>query len=133
MIAVDTSVWIDFLRDHRTGPVRLLRELIRQKPESIALVDITFAEILRGLNTDQAHEADRLLSLLNVLQSQWKQDYKAAAGLHRAARSAGLVVHSTIGCLIAAVCIRENVPLLHSDADFTNLAQIAPLSVVNIA
>ena len=32
-------------------------------------------------------------------------------------------------CMIAAVCIREGVPLLHDDADFDRIADVSDLKV----
>lgn len=57
-------------------------------------------------------------------------DNRAAAGLHRAARESGVTIRGTVGCLIAAICIREGATLLHADADFDRLAEISELSTV---
>lgn len=38
-------------------------------------------------------------------------------------------VRRSTDCLIAAVCIRESVPLLHDDVDFQRIADVSELQV----
>lgn len=130
MIAVDSSVWIDFFNGQDTQKVGVLRAFLREQPDAVALVDIAFTEVLQGLREDRAGRVEELLSGLPVLCAEWKHDYRAAAGIYRAARRSGFKPRGTIGCLIAAVCMRADVPLLHSDADFDRLAKITALSVI---
>lgn len=130
MIAVDSTVWVDFINDKRTGSVELLREMIKQRPESVLMMDLVYTEILRGLNDRDVPRVEGLLSAFDMLKLQHMADFRAAAGLYRAARSAGFTIRGTVDCLIAAMCIRENVPLLHNDVDFDRLAEVATLSVV---
>ncbi len=49
--------------------------------------------------------------------------------LYRACRQNGATVRKLIDCLIAAVAIRANVPILHADADFDTLAHHTSLRV----
>jgi len=130
MIAVDSSVWIDFFNGRPTAQVGMLKQIIRQQPDQVALVDVVFAEVMQGLREDRAWQIDRLLCALPVLRSEWKHDYKAAVGLYRAARKSGFTPRGTGDCLIAAVCIRADVPLLHCDKNFDRMAQISELSVI---
>lgn len=130
MIAVDTSVWVDFLRGRPTPAVRFLRDLAAIEPSQIVLVDVVVTEVLRGLRDDQVKEVEERLFAFGVLRLQRIADFRAAAGLYRAARRTGVTIRSTIDCLIAAVCIREDVPLLHSDIDFDRLAKITTLRTV---
>ena len=51
----------------------------------------------------------------------------AAAKLYRQCRAKGVTVRSTIDCLIAQLCIRDNLPLLAKDRDFTQMAKVVPL------
>ena len=130
MIAVDSSVWIDFLNARQTPKVGVFKQFLRQQPDQVALVDIVFVEVMQGLRADRVRRVDGLLSGLPVLRSEWKHDYKAAVGIYRAARASGFTPRGTIDCLIAAICMRADVPLLHSDADFDRLATITALSVI---
>jgi hypothetical protein len=74
--------------------------------------------------------AERLLLNFDILRLEGLDDFRSAALLYRAARWEGLTTRRTTDCLIAAVCIREDRPLLHNDADFTHLTLVSPLSVV---
>jgi predicted nucleic acid-binding protein len=56
-------------------------------------------------------------------------DYDDAAALYRTCRRAGTTVRRLIDCLIAAVAIRADVPVLHADADFAALARHTSLRV----
>jgi predicted nucleic acid-binding protein len=42
-----------------------------------------------------------------------------------------VTIRRTLDCLIASVCVREDLPLLHADADFDRLAACTPLRVVS--
>ena len=130
MIAVDTSVWVDFLRGQPTPPVKVLRELVATKPNEVVLVDVVLTEVLRGLREEDVQRVEQRLFAFNILRLERIADFRAAADLYRAARRTGMTIRSTIDCLIAAVCIREDVPLLHSDVDFDRLAKITTLRTV---
>jgi predicted nucleic acid-binding protein len=131
MIAVDTSVWIDFFCGRPTPAVLCLKECLNVEPTGILLVDLVLTEILQGITreADVARVEERLAEF-DVLRLQHMADFRAAAGLYRAVRQRGHTIRSTIDCLIAAMCIREDVPLLHSDKDFDRLADMTTLSVV---
>lgn len=134
MIIVDTSVWIDFFRGKPTPAVLHLKELAAEQPGSIALVDLVLAELLQGVRTEtDAARVEARLSKFDMFRLTHMADFRAAAGLYRAARRAGITIRSTIDCLIAAVCIREDVPLLHSDRDFERLEQLTTLAVVKVS
>jgi predicted nucleic acid-binding protein len=130
MIAVDTSVWVDFLHGQPTPPVTVLRELVATRPNEVVLVDVVLTEVLRGLREEDVQRVEQRLFAFPILRLERIADFRAAAGLYRAARRTGMTIRSTIGCLIAAVCIREDVPLLHSDVDFDRLAKITTLRTV---
>ena len=50
-------------------------------------------------------------------------DYDDAAALYRICRRNGETVRKLIDCLIAAVAIRSNAMILHSDGDFAALSR----------
>ncbi len=129
MIVVDTTVWVDFFRGADEPHVAELVALIEQDA-GVALTDVILTEVLQGLRTDrQARRVEQHLSAFDILPLEHLDDFTRAARLYRTARAKGYTVRKTIDCLIAAVCIRERVPLLHNDADFHRLAAVAPLLV----
>lgn len=132
MIAVDSSVWIDYFRDSPTPQVELLDSYLADRASDVVLVDVVVTEVLCGLRDEHVERVEQMLLDLPVMQMRWLSDFRAAAGLYRAARKTGVTIRSTVDCMIAAVCIRERVPLLHNDADFDRLADISELSTIRV-
>jgi predicted nucleic acid-binding protein len=129
MIVVDTSVWIDVLGGRRTRQARRCVELI-EAGDPVALTDVIFAEILRGLRSDdEAKLVEQHLRAFPVMRLEGLDDFALAASLYRTARLAGVTIRNTLDCLIAAPCVRTGAPLLHSDADFDRLASCSSLKV----
>lgn len=130
MIVVDTSVWIDFFRAADTWQVhRLTQQLDADQP--IALTDIVFSELLQGVRDERAvRRVERRLLAHDLLTLEPLADHRRAARLYRICRRKGVTIRRTLDCLIASVCIRERVPLLHADADFDRLATHTSLRVV---
>ena len=129
MIVVDTTVWIDFFNDRDEPHVRSFVDLV-DKDEGVALTDVIMTEILQGLRSEvDVRRVERRLAPFEVLRLVPMDDFKLAASLHRAARSRGITIRKTVDCLIAAVCVRESVPILHHDVDFDRLAVCTDLMV----
>jgi predicted nucleic acid-binding protein len=131
VIVVDTSVWIDFFAGRDTAHVDYLSRCLDTGETDVALTDIILTEILQGLRTDRdAQRVDERVSVFEVLRLRDLSDYRRAAALYRSARRQGVTVRRTSDCLIAAVCVREQVPLLHADKDFDHLARVTELGIV---
>ncbi|MFP4513652.1 MAG: PIN domain nuclease [Acidimicrobiales bacterium] len=122
MILVDTSAWVEFLRDTGT-PV--CAEVDRLLAGELATCDVIRMEVLAGAR-DEPHLRDLrgLLARATVLPTT-PADYERAATLYRACRSRGETVRKLIDCLIGAVTIRHQTPILHADVDFDVLARHA--------
>jgi predicted nucleic acid-binding protein len=124
VILIDTSAWIEFLRD--TGsPV--CEEVDRLLAADIAICDAVRMEVLAGAR-DAAHlRALRALLARATMLPTDSEDYETAAALYRTCRRRGESVRTLVDCLIAAVAIREGAPVLQSDRDFEALARHTPL------
>lgn len=131
MIVVDTSVWIDLFAARDTPQVGYLWRCLDGEDEDVALTDIILTEILQGLRTDrEVQRVGERLSVFEVLRLRDLSDFRLAAALYRSARRHGVTVRRTNDCLIAAVCVREQVPLLHAGHDFDHLARVTELGTV---
>jgi predicted nucleic acid-binding protein len=129
VIAVDTTVWIDFFNGAGTPEDRHLPQLITTG-RSLALTDLIFCEILQGIRKDAAFERTRgLLLWYPILRMERLATFEHASQIYHTCRKQGLTVRKTIDCLIAALCIEEGVELFHKDADFNAIARVAPLKV----
>ena len=126
MILVDTSAWIEFLRGTGSPACFRVEDVLQFE---IAVCDPIRMEILAGAR-DEMHLQDlrRLLARAIVLPTG-PADYDAASALFRLCRSRGETVRRLIDCLIAAVAIRADAPLLHLDRDFEVLARHSALRI----
>ncbi len=129
MIVVDTTVWIDFFNG-RDGPhVDELTRLVAADA-GVALTDVVLTEVLQGIRSDKDYRAvDERLAVFDILRLDDLDDFRRSASLYRAARRTGITIRRTLDCLIASVCIREAVPILHNDSDFDELARCSELRV----
>lgn len=126
MILVDTSAWVEFLRDTGSRACVRVDELLA---EEIATCHPVRMEVLAGARNERHLQDLRgLLARASVLPTL-PTDYEEAAALYRTCRRRGETVRKLIDCLIAAHAIRAGLPLLHADVDFDVLAQHAGLVV----
>ena len=130
MILVDTSAWVAFLRGTDSPARTQVRELLRR--DELATCEVVRMEVLAGAR-DEGH--------LHTLQGTFARatllsivptDYDDAAALYRHCRRRGTTIRQLLDCLIAAVAIRNGVPVLHDDRDFDALARHAELEVYRI-
>ena len=125
MILVDTSVWIEVLRD-RTGQRRAALETFLDGDEA-ALTRFHQLELMQGARDER--EWSLLREHLDV------QDYLEcgsdswvdAARIYFDIRKRGKTVRSAIDCCIAQIAIDHDVLLLHRDRDFEAIAEVRPL------
>jgi len=120
VIVVDTSAWVEFLRDTGSSACEAVDQLIS---EDLAICDAVSMEVLAGAR-DERHLADLrgLLARATMLPTT-PADYDAAAALYRACRVRGETVRKLIDCLIGAVAIKARAVVLHADSDFAVLAR----------
>jgi predicted nucleic acid-binding protein len=126
LILVDTSAWVEFLRDTGSPVCVRVDELLAAE---VATCDPVRMELLAGAR-DEGHldGLRRLLARAVVIPTE-PTDYEQAAALYRTCRRTGETVRRMFDCLIAAVAIRSDVPVLHADADFDVLARHTSLRV----
>ena len=117
MILVDSSVWIDFLRDTKTPAVECL--VAKAAVGEVLVGDLMLAEVLQGLATDRAFEdANRIFASFELVRISDRRVAVEAARNYRTLRAKGITVRKTIDTLIATRCILDGIPLLFSDRDF---------------
>ena len=126
MVLIDTSAWVEFLRDTGSTVCRRVDELLDGE---IAVCDPIRMEVLAGARDELHLEAlRRLLARATVLPTD-AAHFEEAAALFRRCRREGETVRRLIDCLIAAVAIRFGVSVLHRDGDFDVLARHTELEV----
>ena len=129
LILVDTSAWIEFLRNTASPVCDRVDALLDQE---IATCDPIRMEVLAGAR-DERHLADlRGLLARAVLLPTGSTDYEDGAALYRACRRQGATVRRLIDCVIAAVAVRAGASVLHADSDFDALARHTALEVAGV-
>lgn len=120
MILIDTSAWVEFLRDTGSPVCNRVDVLL---DDEVATCHPVRMEVLAGAR-DEQHLRDLrgLLARASLVPTE-PTDYEEAAALYRACRSRGETVRKLIDCLISATAIRASIPVLHSDSDFDVLAR----------
>lgn len=127
MIIIDTSAWVEFLRD--TGSPVCDRVDALLDDDEIATCHPIRMEVLAGAR-DEQHLSDLrgLLARASLLPTE-ATDYEDAAALYRSCRRHGETVRKLIDCLIAAVAIRNSSTILRCDNDFEVLGRHTPLQI----
>lgn len=126
MILIDTSAWIEFLRDTASPTCDRVDALL---DADIATCDAICMEVFAGAR-DEGHlrSLRGLLARATLLPTE-SVDYEEASASYRRCRRGGETVRRLIDCLIAAIAIRHDVPLLHVDNDFDVIARHTRLTV----
>lgn len=112
-------------------PIDMRFTSLLEEGEAIAFTDPIAMELLAGARTVGEEEDIRArLVAHEPIPVKGLDDYETAAEIFRRCRARGATVRSLIDCLIAAVAIREDIPILHNDADFEVIARHTGLRTV---
>jgi hypothetical protein len=124
VILVDSSVWIDLLRDVQTPQTLALRELLPRR--EAALTAVIYQEILQGAATPERFAKlkryFRTLPFLNPAHPI--ETWEAAAELYMRCRQRGYTPRSPHDCLVARIAVEHKTSLLHDDRDFEAIAEV---------
>ena len=128
MVLVDTSVWVEVLRDASGGKRAALHRALGE--EEACISRFCQLELLQGCRDEK--EWSLLAGYLEA------QDYvepvpgawPAAARVYFDLRRLGRTVRSPIDCCIAQLALDHDLLLLHCDRDFETIAKIRPLRQV---
>jgi len=127
MILVDTSVWIELLNG------RLAREVPPDDLTQFVTCGPVVQEVLQGLREGPASLAFReaFLALPRLGDPLPLPLVLEAAEIYRLARRRGCTIRSSTDCLIAAIAIRNRVPVWHKDRDYTAIARFTNLETID--
>jgi predicted nucleic acid-binding protein len=127
VILADSSFWIDFLIDPSRvpGAFKALTDLVTCGP--------VVQEVLQGLREDHPMRREFRQSFLELprLSDPMPLDlFLEAAEIYHDGRRRGYTIRSSVDCLIAAIAIRNEVPLWHRDRDFDSIARYTRLRAI---
>lgn len=130
MILVDSSVWIDHLRNTVTRQVSHLRALISED-EELLVGDLILCEVLQGLGTDtEAQLVEAALREFEIVSLVDAELAVKAAANYRSLRGRGFTIRRTIDLIIGTFCIERGHALLHDDRDFGPMEQFLGLQTI---
>ena len=132
MILVDTSAWIEYFRATGSTAAIEVRRLLADETRRIVMCEPIAMEILCGATNDTHMTLERLINGLPSLAVDSAVDFRAAAGIYRAAQRAGKTIRSINDCLIAAVAIRHGARIVHCDLDFDVITRITSLEAASL-
>jgi predicted nucleic acid-binding protein len=131
---VDTSVWSLALRRDRPGgekaggpAVPFLEDALRRSA-TVYTTGLVLQELLQGFSGPKARAAILASFAALALLVPDREDHVAAAELRNGCRRRGLQI-GTIDALLAQVCLRHDLLMLTTDADFMHVARFFPLRV----
>jgi predicted nucleic acid-binding protein len=134
MYLIDTSIWIDYLREQNTSSIKKLTKIFEEELP-FGLTNIIYQEILQGAASEK--DFKQLITYFGSQRFFYPKDgaltYQAAAKLYFDYCRQGVTVRSTIACLIAQIAIENKLVLLHNDKDFIAISKIAPSLMVDSA
>jgi len=125
MILVDTSVWVQVLRDKTGRMAQALRERIGA--DIGVFSRFTQLELLQGARDEgEWGRLDEYLATQYYLEAT-EDTWREAARIYFDLRRGGITISSPIDCCIAQLTMEAGALLLHQDGDFERIAGIRPL------
>ncbi len=125
---VDTSVWIDFFKGDKSITTKKL--LLLMDTNEIVVPPIIIQEVLQGIIDKKT--VDIIENLFLGFKFINYDEYEAAfeaASLYRFLRKKGITIRSSNDALIAWICKKHGLQLLHNDRDFTHISRHLSLKI----
>ena len=128
MILVDTSVWIRWFRGGT------IARPTAAEMAGVATCSPILQELVQGFKDIPALPQIRteLLALPRLTDPVPIAAFLEAAEIYRLAKRKGFTIRSSVDCLIAAIAIRNDLPVMHYDRDFDTIARFTPLRLVKV-
>ncbi len=131
-LIVDSTIWIDFFNKRISNQTAHLKNLLikRMATSPIIIIPVIMQEVLQGIENDPFFNIVKEdLEGLDYLYYEPYENAIKAAQLYRYLRKKGVTVNKANDCLIASICIENNLPLFHNDKDFDNIAKYTSLKI----
>lgn len=130
MILVDTSVLIDLFKGISNDPTDRMREVLTHDIP-FGITSVIYQEVLQGAKSEKEYAL--LKEYLSCQRFFHPRDplktYGDAAQIYFNCRKKGIMIRSTIDCLIAQIALEQNLLILHNDKDFDDMAAIVKLQL----
>jgi len=121
---IDSSVWIEWIRGSDSAACGHLRRLLQE--DAACVTPVIVQEIVQGARSaDALRELEARFAGLPLLFPRY-ETHLDAARLYARGRWRGITIRSANDCLIAALAVEHELPLLTRDRDFETIAQVEP-------
>lgn len=127
---VDTSVWVDAFREVRNKQTELvIAYTIADR--RIYVTPTIIQEVLQGVRVDGRYAIVKEGILAqSLLKLDPVEAAIGAADLYRSLHKKGVTIRKPNDCLIAHYAIFFDIPILHNDVDFDQIARHTALRLV---
>ena len=128
-IIVDTSIWVDYFQGVQNSQTKLVTELLLNT-NRVAVTPTILQEVLQGIRDDsQFVRTQKNLLACVLLRLDAVEAAVEAAQLYRNLRKKGVTIRKPNDCLIAYYALFYDLPILHNDIDFEQIARHTALRV----
>ena len=126
LILVDTSSWIEILNVSRKPLISM------DQIEQMATCPPVIQEVLQGVGSDIFYQKikDILMAMPCFGDPLHLRYFDEAAQIYRHGRKKGYTIRSSNDCLIAAIALEHNLPILHNDRDYSQIEKFTRLKIV---
>ncbi len=126
MLLIDTSIWINVLRDKSKTKAVKLKTIIGTRTYYLPI--FTKMELLQGCKDEAEWQTmSRYLSVQNYIEPDYSKVWENSARLYFELRRTGITVRSNIDCAITLCALENNLLLYHCDRDFEQIAKYTVL------
>lgn len=131
MIVVDTSVLIDFFRGESTPASERFARL-EEEGTPFWLPTVCCQELVQGARDEREWRTleDYLGSQRRLAPPDSWVTHCGAARIFFDCRRKGIILRSSIDCLIAQLTLEHDGVLLHDDEDFERIVEVRPLRTI---
>lgn len=131
MVLIDTTAWVDFFSGRLLPHVTALQAMI-EDDEDLCICGVILTEVFQGLRSDADYRKTKEYFDSLILLPMRKVTFERSASLYRSLRKKGVTIRTPIDCMIASVAIEHDIPLLHNDRDFEQIANHSKLKLVKL-
>jgi predicted nucleic acid-binding protein len=129
LILVDSSAWIEMWRATESTVDQRLTRLV-ERGADLATTDPIEMELLAGArDPNEELRIESALAAYGRIPVAGPEDWRRAADVYGSCRRTGVTPRRLLDCLIAAVAIRAEVPILTQDRDFELIAEHTALEL----
>jgi predicted nucleic acid-binding protein len=126
---IDSSVWIDYFNGVINFKTDAVEEFIKRN--EVFILPIILQEVLQGIREEKIFNSiKKALAPLEFIAYNQFDVAIAAASLYRFLKTKGVTVRKPNDCLIAAICIKNDIELLENDKDFKNISKHTTLKLI---